>query len=132
MPRTLLEVGPAPFGPGRAVYATRTIPADTLLMDAPLLLVPAAQRDDLTRTVVDDYVYEWDEDGTAALVLGISSICNHADEPNAFLWLYPEDTSAQLWTTSRIRAGEEVTVSYRADGRPDPLWFEDARDDRAG
>lgn len=127
MTTDLLEIGPAPFGGGRAVYARREVPADTLLMDAPLLIVPSGQRAALGETVVDDYVYEWDEDGTAALVLGISSICNHANDPNAFLWLYPEDTSAQLWTTRAIRAGEEVTVSYRADGRDDPLWFDDAR-----
>ena len=122
----LLEVGPSAFG-GRAVFATRRIRADTLLMQAPLLLVPAVQRDHLAATLVDDYVYEWDEDGTAALVLGISSICNHHDEPNAFLWLLPETSTAELWSTEPIRAGAEVTVSYRADGRADPLWFTDAR-----
>lgn len=118
-----LEVAASPLG-GRGLLATRRIPAETRLMTAPLLIVPADQRDDLARTLVDDYVYEWDDDGAAALVLGISSMCNHATEPNAYLWLYPEDLSAELWSTRTIRAGEEVTVSYRADGRADPLWFE--------
>ncbi len=49
---------------------------------------------------------------------------NHASEPNAFLWLVPDDTSAELWSVRPIAAGEEVTVSYRAEGPDSPLWFE--------
>jgi hypothetical protein len=119
----MLEVGPSTLG-GRGVFAIEDIPAEVLLMTAPLLLIPGAQRDDLARPIVDDYVYEWDEDGTAALVLGISSMINHAAEPNAFLWLVPDDTSAELWSIRSIAAGEEVTVSYRAEGPDSPLWFE--------
>jgi uncharacterized protein len=119
----MLEVGPSSLG-GRGVFASDDIAEDLLLMTAPLLLIPGDQRDHLARTVVDDYVYEWDDDGTAALVLGISSMINHATEPNAFLWLIPDTTSAELWSVRPIAKGEEVTVSYRAEGPDSPLWFE--------
>jgi uncharacterized protein len=119
----MLEVGPSSRG-GRGVFASQHIDDEVLLMTAPLLLIPGAQRDHLARTIVDDYVYEWDDDGTAALVLGISSMINHATEPNAFLWLIPDDTSAELWSIREIAEGEEVTVSYRAEGPAAPLWFE--------
>ena len=111
---------------GRGLFATETIAADTLVMEAPLLLIPAQERAALQATLVDDYVYEWDEHGTAALVLGVSSMCNHADEPNAFLWLVPDGLVAQLFTLREVAAGEEITVSYRAEeGSEDaPLWFE--------
>ena len=111
---------------GRGLFATETIAADTLVMEAPLLLIPAQQRAALQATLVDDYVYEWDEHGTAALVLGVSSMCNHADDPNAFLWLVPDGLVAQLFTLRDVAAGEEITVSYRAEeGSEDaPLWFE--------
>ncbi len=111
---------------GRGLFAAEAIAADTLIMEAPLLLVPAAQRAALQATLVDDYVYEWDEQGTAALVLGVSSMCNHDDDPNAFLWLVPDGLVAQLFTLRDIPAGEEITVSYRAEeGSEDsPLWFE--------
>ena len=111
---------------GRGLFATETIAADTLVMEAPLLLIPAQQRVALQSTLVDDYVYEWDEHGTAALVLGVSSMCNHADDPNAFLWLVPDGLVAQLFTLRDVAAGEEITVSYRAEeGSEDaPLWFE--------
>ena len=109
---------------GRGLFALQRIRRDTLLMDAPLLLIPGDQRWALQETIVDDYVYEWDEDGTAALVLGVSSMCNHSENPNAYLWLVPDTTSAELWSTRPISRGEEITVSYRAEGPATPLWFD--------
>jgi uncharacterized protein len=121
---SVLEVRESPLG-GRGLFATRRIRADRLLMTAPVLLIAADERDALEETIVDSYVYEWDDDGTAALVLGVSSMCNHANDPNAYLWLVPEQQSAELWSTRAIAPDEEVTVSYRASGDPDaPLWFD--------
>ncbi|MFP4150013.1 MAG: SET domain-containing protein-lysine N-methyltransferase [Nitriliruptoraceae bacterium] len=110
---------------GRGLFATEPIPRDTLLMHAPVLLIAAVQREALQATIVDDYVYEWDDDGTAALVLGVSSMCNHAEDPNAYLWLVPEGPSAELVALVDIAPGEEITVSYRAEAGPEtgPLWF---------
>lgn len=121
----MYEVGPSPRA-GRGLFATTPIAAETLLMEAPLLLIPADQRSALQATIVDDYVYEWDDDGTAALVLGVSSMCNHDDDPNAFLWLVPDGLMGQLFAVRDIAEGEEITVSYRAEeGSQDaPLWFE--------
>jgi uncharacterized protein len=120
----VLEVRESSRG-GRGLFATEPIGADVLLMTAPVLLIAPDERDALEHTIVDSYIYEWDDDGTAALVLGVSSMCNHASEPNAYLWLVPDATSAELWSLREIDAGEEVTVSYRASGDPDaPLWFD--------
>lgn len=119
----MLEVRDSPRG-GRGVFATEPIAADVQLMRAPLLLIHADEREALQRTIVDDYVYEWDDDGTAALVLGVSSMCNHDPDPNAYLWLLTDDLVAELWSIRAIGTGEEVTVSYRAEGEDTPLWFE--------
>ena len=121
----LYEVRPSPRE-GRGLFATAPIRSETLLMEAPLLLIPASERAALQSTIVDDYVYEWDEHGTAALVLGVSSMCNHDDDPNAFLWLVPDRLTAQLFAVRDIAEGEEITVSYRAEeGSEDaPLWFD--------
>ncbi len=125
-----VEVRTSPLE-GRGLFATEAIAVDTLVMEAPLLLIPSDQRGALQATLVDDYVYEWDDDGTAALVLGVSSMCNHADAPNAFLWLVPDGLVAQLFTLRDVEEGEEITVSYRAEEGSEgaPLWFEvrDAR-----
>lgn len=111
---------------GRGLFATAPIRSETLLMEAPLLLIPSSERTALQATIVDDYVYEWDEHGTAALVLGVSSMCNHDDDPNAFLWLVPDRLTAQLFALREIAEDEEITVSYRAaEGSGDaPLWFD--------
>jgi SET domain-containing protein len=120
----VLEVRESRRG-GRGLFATEAIDGDVLLMSAPVLLIPPEERGPLEHTVVDAYVYEWDDDGTAALVLGVSSMCNHAADPNAYLWLVPDQQAAELWSLRPIAAGEEVTVSYRASGDPDaPLWFD--------
>ncbi len=119
------EVRPSPRE-GRGLFATAPIASETLIMEAPLLLVPGSERTALQATIVDDYVYEWDEHGTAALVLGVSSMCNHDDDPNAFLWLLPDRLTAQLFALRDIAEGEEITVSYRAEEGSEgaPLWFE--------
>ena len=119
----MYEVRPSPRG-GRGLFATKRIRRDALLMDAPLLLIPGEQRAGLQATIVDDYVYEWDPDGTAALVLGVSSMCNHSEQPNAYLWLVPDTESAELWSLRPIAKDEEITVSYRAEGEDTPLWFD--------
>lgn len=108
---------------GRGLFATQTIPAETLLMEAPVLVVPGSQRPALQETLVDDYVYEWDDDGSAGLVLGVSSMCNHSADPNAYLWLVPDTETAELWSLREIAEDEEITVSYRADGGGE-LWFD--------
>jgi SET domain-containing protein len=118
----LFEVRQSPVA-GRGLFATRKIAADTLLMEAPVLVVPGAQRDALRETLVDDYVYEWDDAGAAGLVLGVSSMCNHSNDPNAYLWLVPDTESAELWTIKPIKKNEEITVSYRAEGGGE-LWFD--------
>ena len=118
----MYEVRESPVA-GRGLFATRKIAQDTLLMDAPVLVVPAEQRDALRETVVDDYVYEWEDDGSAGLVLGVSSMCNHSADPNAYLWLVPDTESAELWTIRPIAEDEEITVSYRAEGGGE-LWFD--------
>lgn len=119
----MYEVGSSQKG-GRGLFATERIDTDVLLMQAPLLIVPGEQRASLEATLVDEYVYEWDEDGSAALVLGVSSMCNHDPEPNAFLWLFEDEVYAELWTLRPIEPGEEITVSYRAVGEDTPLWFD--------
>jgi len=108
---------------GRGLFATQIIPAGTLLMEAPVLVVPGSQRPALQETLVDDYVYEWDDDGSAGLVLGVSSMCNHSPDPNAYLWLVPDTETAELWSLREIAEDEEITVSYRADGGGE-LWFD--------
>jgi len=118
------EVRESP-GRGRGLFATARIRDDTLLMTAPVLVIPAEQRDALGDTIVAEYVYEWDDAGAAGLVLGVSSMCNHDPEPNAHLWLVPDEEMAELWSIRPIAAGEEITVSYRASGDvDDPLWFD--------
>lgn len=124
----MFEVAASPRG-GRGLFATRAIDADVLLLTSPILLVPPSQREHLLHTIVDDYVYEWDDDGTAALVLGHSSMCNHDPAPNAYLWLVPDGLVAELWSTRAIAVGEEITVSYRAEGDDAPLWFDVVRPD---
>jgi uncharacterized protein len=129
---SVLEVRDSPFG-GRGLFATRRIRADVLLMTAPVLLIAPDERAALEQTIVDSYIYEWDDDGTAALVLGVSSMCNHVDDPNAYLWLVPDRLSAELWSLRAIAPDEEVTVSYRASGDPHaPLWFDVVEPDEGG
>ena len=94
------------------------------------------QNDDLRRTDLYAYVFEWDPqerykqsgdlvqcDGrySQAVALGLISFCNHRDDPNAD---YSFDYANQLiiWTARRlIEPGDEITIHYKV-----PLWFRKA------
>ena len=120
----MLEVRDSPRE-GRGLFATRRIKPDRLLMCAPVLLIHPDERDSLEETIIGEYVYEWYEDGTVALPMGVSSFCNHDPEPNAYLYLVPDELEVELWSIRPIDKDEEITVDYRAAGDgDDPLWFE--------
>ena len=75
---------------GRGVFARRAIAAGALIERAPVVVVPAAQREALDRTIMHDYYFVWDDvrdDGGAAtsvaIALGLVSLCNHSRRPSA-------------------------------------------------
>ena len=116
-------------GKGRGVVAACAIPADTLLERCPVLIIPEKDRAVIDRTIVFTYVYMWEPDtteqdlysgrGRAAIALGLSSLLNHAYDPNAIFIRHFDALELELRSRRPIAEGEEITIDYQMD-----LWFD--------
>ena len=136
LPRHSLLAVAEIHGKGRGVVATGFIAADTLLEIAPVLPLTLDETLQATRTMLDHYLFVWDEAGDAAaerapaaapsdgieacaLVLGITALVNHSTTPNA--WFHPHYATRTMHLESirDIAPGDEITVDYDCE-----LWFE--------
>lgn len=110
-------------GCGRGLFAVDAIAAETLIERACTVEIPARQCPELDRMQpLGDFYFEHPEDHEAGLMaLGLMSLCNHADTPNADIRFVQEDGLgwvAELVALAEIAAGEEITYRYKC-----PLWF---------
>ncbi len=112
-----LEIRDDP-GKGRGVFAMAPIAAGTLIEAAPVIVVPAAQCALVDRTILHDYYFRWDDAGSAALALGITSLCNHAKRPRARVRRNHAQSTLDLIALSPIAPGDEITIDYNCR-----LWF---------
>ena len=110
---------------GRGVFAWTHIAAGTLIEEAPVVVVPAAQIEHLRHTVLRDYYFEWGPDWTeAALLLGTFSLCNHSSQPNAVYVRNSEQMMIAFFALRDIAPGEEITTNYNGDpGSQSPIIF---------
>jgi SET domain-containing protein len=102
---------------GRGVFAAVPIAAGDVVEECPVLRFPAAQRELVGATLIDEYYFEWDGDG--AIALGLGSLYNHSDTPVAE---YIKDTVNDVLVVralSAIATGEEITFSYSGPAHPE-------------
>lgn len=111
-------------GKGRGVFSEQPILAGSIIEKAPAIPVPADQQEYVSATILNNYVYEWDEKSTVAVAGGYGSFYNHSYTPNA---LYEVKTRLkEIWIVAvkDIAADAEITINYNGDPEcQDPLWF---------
>jgi SET domain-containing protein len=111
---------------GRGVFAKRDIRAGEILEDAPVIVLPADQREMVLRTHLYEYVFQWGKD-RVAVCLGWGSIYNHSRNPNACYVRHFEERYIRFEALRDIHQGEEILTNY--NGNPcgsKPLWFEES------
>jgi hypothetical protein len=115
-------------GKGRGVVATRRIHEGERFDRAHVLVVEADQVPHVERTVLDFYVYAWNDE-RLAVALGVGSLYNHSYRPSARYLKRFDDVVIDYVALRDIEAGEEITINY--NGRPDdqtPMWFDGVKD----
>lgn len=100
-----IRVGASPIH-GRGVFARTAIRRGTLLTSAPALVIKNDPGD------ATDYVFEWDGESTA-IALGVLSLCNHSQNPNAEV--VTEKDEFHLMALRTIAPGEEILIDYGPD-----------------
>ncbi|KAG6841972.1 hypothetical protein C0991_004463 [Blastosporella zonata] len=106
---------------GRGVYASRLIPAQTLIEISPVLFFSKEEYAQHGRfTVLDDYTFKW-TDGRMSLALGLGSLFNHSERPNVSYALDSSTESIRYTTVRDVAPDEELCIFYGHK-----LWFNPA------
>lgn len=119
-------------GAGIGVFATKDIPARTVVESSPIILMAQHTFEVLNeihpphRHILSDYPFQW-TNNLSAIAIGWGSLLNHSFEPN-LMWEFRREEDVgynALWfrTKRNISAGEELFVRYVWDH--DKLWFVD-------
>ena len=104
---------------GRGLVATEDIPARTEIVTCPVIVYDDTDAGRISKTRLGDYNFRFGErQNRACIILGVISLCNHADEPNAEIVCDEDALMVSLVATRPIGAGEEICIRYRR-----PLWF---------
>ena len=104
---------------GRGLVATETIPRGTSIVTCPVIVYDDADAGRISKTRLGDYNFRFgDRQNRACIVLGVISLCNHADLPNAEIVCHEAELTVTLVAARAIAEGEEICIRYRR-----PLWF---------
>jgi uncharacterized protein len=111
---------------GKGVFAARDIEVDEVIEVCPTLLFPKAQLEAMRQTVLDDYYFDWGDDGEwFAVCLGYGSLYNHSYTPNAEYGMDFEAETIDFYCIRPISAGEEILINYNGDAdNQTKVWFE--------
>ncbi|CAI9630691.1 protein methyltransferase [Alternaria burnsii] len=115
---------------GRGVFATKDIPARTIIDICPVLILGIEEnKTHIENTSLYHYTYNWpivDNNGNSkvaqAVIFGLGSMFNHSTQEQNVGWM--RDAQRQIITYRALRdipAGEELCISYGSH-----LTFKDA------
>src|SRR6187549_3390670 len=114
---------------GRGVFTSKTIPANTTIEVAPVIVLSAEDRKKIEETKLFFYIFEWGDDVAQGVVgLGYVSMYNHTSPSNCEYEMDYEKKTISIKTMRDIKVGEELTINYSA-GWDDwqPVWFNEEK-----
>lgn len=106
-------------GKGRGLVATQHVPPGTEIVTCPVIVYDSTDAGRIGKTRLGDYNFRFgDHAQRSCIALGVISLCNHDDAPNAELVCREDEEAMTLVALRPIAAGEEICIKYRR-----PLWF---------
>jgi SET domain-containing protein len=113
-------------GRGRGVFTYRALKADTVIEMSPVIVMSAADRLLLDKTLLHDYIFEWGKmKDQCCMALGLVSMYNHSYKSNCEYIMDYETETIAVQTVRNIKKGEELTINYNGDWNdPAKLWFD--------
>ena len=111
---------------GNGVFARVSIPADTVIELAPVIVMDKKDREHLDKTLLHDYIFEWGEQkDKCAMALGWVPVYNHSYASNCEYFMDYLENTIMVKTVRAIAPGEELTINYNGDWNDTtPVWFE--------
>ena len=104
---------------GRGLVAIEAIAQGTAIVTCPVVVYDDADAGRISKTRLGEYNFRFGErQNRSCIVLGVISLCNHAEDPNAEIVCHEAEQSVTLVAIREIAEGEEICIRYRR-----PLWF---------
>ena len=113
-------------GKGRGVFTTEKINKETIIEEAPVIVMNQDDKILVDQTLLHDYIFDWGNDKDKCCVaLGFVSIYNHSYSSNCEYFMDFEEDTMQIKTVREIQPGEELTINYNGDWDDKKrVWFE--------
>jgi len=111
---------------GRGVFTQQKIEADTVIEEAPVIVMNAEDRVNIDKTLLHDYIFAWGKnEDQCAMALGNVSVYNHSYESNCEYFMDFEKEIIEVKTVRQINPGEELTINYNGDWNDKKkVWFD--------
>ena len=111
---------------GRGVFTSEDIGEGTVVEIAPVIIMGAADRLLLDKTLLHDYIFEWGPDKKkCCMALGYVPVYNHSYQSNCEYEMDFSNATIAVKTVRPIKAGEELFINYNGDWNDeDPVWFD--------
>lgn len=117
-----LYIAPSKIG-GRGVFTSQSIPKDTPIEMAPVIVLDETETRMIHETRLHDYYFLWNEVGSA-IALGYGSLYNHHEKNNVDFYMDYEFKQINFFALRDIEAGEELTINYTdPEDERTRLWF---------
>lgn len=120
-----LTIAPSP-GMGRGVFTSEDIEKGTIIEVSPVIVLSRTERDLADRTILHDYIFEWDgSKDQACMAMGYVPVYNHSYASNCEYEMDFEEDCITVRTVRDIKKGEELFINYNGDWDDrKPLWFD--------
>ena len=111
---------------GKGVFTRERIPADTIIEISPVIVMSIADKENLDKTALHDYIFEWGKKkDKCCMALGFIPMYNHSYKSNCEYFMDFEDDTIFIKTVRVIEKGEELTINYNGDWNDGAkLWFD--------
>lgn len=96
---------------GRGIKAITFICKDSIVETAHLIVLNKEDTPLIERTLLDNYVFEYDEE-RVCIALGTGSLYNHNSTPNIECHLDAETNTMNYVALRDIHSGEELEINY--------------------
>lgn len=118
-----LYIAPSPLR-GRGVFTSEDLADNWIVIEAPVVVMSAHEKDLLNQTALYHYIFDW-EGEQCCMALGLVPILNHQLPSNCEYFQDYENNMMYVKTVRPIAAGEELFINYNGDfDNAKPLWFE--------
>jgi uncharacterized protein len=120
-----LLIAPSDTG-GKGVFTSEAIEAFTIIETAPVIIMDAADRKLLDKTLLHDYIFEWGPTKKqCCMALGYVPMYNHSYQSNCEYEMDFDNATISVKTMRYIKKGEELFINYNGNWNDQqPVWFE--------